>query len=305
MLEPLAAGDDGGGLGLGAAVQLDDPLGAEPLDPGVLEPGRAGLGQVPHDAERRQVVAPRGRRWAAARCASSSSARGRRRRRGGARWPPGWPRRRTGAARRRGCRASSAVARPDDRTVVVERAGHDQAAVGLDQQERRRPRRRAMAGAPATMSFGRPVEPPEVGAFHAGDVRSGCGSSAFGARPRSWARSSAGTPARRTRPRPPRGPPADRPARRWRPAPARAGVTTPAEGWRRASSAATSATNHSTELGRAMVTMSPGTTPSAASSWANRSARRLELGAGHALVAAGDRGPVGCGRDARSARRRG
>ena len=34
-------------------------------------------------------------------------------------------------------------------------------------------------GSPDTMSLGRPVEPPEVGAFHAGEITSGSGS-AFG-----------------------------------------------------------------------------------------------------------------------------
>ncbi len=33
-----------------------------------------------------------------------------------------------------------------------------------------------VAGAPATISFGRPVEPPEVGAFQAGEIWSGSGS---------------------------------------------------------------------------------------------------------------------------------
>ena len=72
---------------LGAGVQLEDALGAEPVDPRLLEPHRARLGEVPHDAQRRQVVAQRGRRRAGARCASSSSARGRRHRPGAARWP--------------------------------------------------------------------------------------------------------------------------------------------------------------------------------------------------------------------------
>ena len=33
-----------------------------------------------------------------------------------------------------------------------------------------------LAGWPVTMSLGRPVEPPEVGAFHAGEIASGSGS---------------------------------------------------------------------------------------------------------------------------------
>src|SRR3954453_13174167 len=32
-------------------------------------------------------------------------------------------------------------------------------------------------GSPATISLGRPVDPPDVGAFHAGDTASGSGSS--------------------------------------------------------------------------------------------------------------------------------
>ncbi len=33
-----------------------------------------------------------------------------------------------------------------------------------------------IAGSPDTISFGRPVEPPDVGAFHAGEMTSGNGS---------------------------------------------------------------------------------------------------------------------------------
>ena len=36
-----------------------------------------------------------------------------------------------------------------------------------------------VAGSPATISFGRPVEPPDVGAFHAGEVTSGRGASSI------------------------------------------------------------------------------------------------------------------------------
>src|SRR5581483_11170749 len=57
------------------------------------------------------------------------------------------------------------------------------------------------AGSPETISFGLPVEPPDVGAFHAGDVtstsgsseRSGSGTYPAGMARRPWA-SSAGTP---------------------------------------------------------------------------------------------------------------
>ena len=37
------------------------------------------------------------------------------------------------------------------------------------------------AGSPDTISFGRPVEPPEVGAFHDGDTTSGNGLALGGA----------------------------------------------------------------------------------------------------------------------------
>jgi hypothetical protein len=46
--QPLGAGDDGGGLALGAGVELEDPLGAQPVDPHLLQPLGARLGEVPH-----------------------------------------------------------------------------------------------------------------------------------------------------------------------------------------------------------------------------------------------------------------
>ena len=46
---------------------------------------------------------------------------------------------------------------------------------GVDAEGGRRPSGSIEAGSPATISFGRPVDPPEVGAFHAGDVTSGRG----------------------------------------------------------------------------------------------------------------------------------
>ena len=71
-------------------------------------------------------------------------------------------------------------ARPHDRPVVVERPGHDQPGAGHE-AERRRPSGSTRAGSPDTISFGRPVEPPEVGAFHDGDTTSGNGLALGGA----------------------------------------------------------------------------------------------------------------------------
>jgi hypothetical protein len=42
--------------------------------------------------------------------------------------------------------------------------------------------RSSIAGSPDTISFGRPVEPPDVGAFHALDTTSGNGSASAGRR---------------------------------------------------------------------------------------------------------------------------
>ena len=60
----------------------------------------------------------------------------------------------------------------DERSVVIERARHQHDVVARISQNS------AIGGAatpgcPATISFGRPVEPPDVGAFHAGAMRSG------------------------------------------------------------------------------------------------------------------------------------
>ena len=64
-------------LRLGAGVQLEDALGAEPVDPRLLQPHRARLGEVPHHLQRREVVARGARRRADGGSASSSSAPGR------------------------------------------------------------------------------------------------------------------------------------------------------------------------------------------------------------------------------------
>ena len=57
VLEPLAAGDDAERLRLGAAVELEDPIGTEPLDPRLLEPHGARRGHVEDHAQTREVVA--------------------------------------------------------------------------------------------------------------------------------------------------------------------------------------------------------------------------------------------------------
>ena len=48
--------DDAAELGLGAAVELDDPLRPEPVDPRLLQPRRARLGEVPDELQAGQVV---------------------------------------------------------------------------------------------------------------------------------------------------------------------------------------------------------------------------------------------------------
>ena len=108
-------------------VQLPDRLGAEPVDPLLLQPRRARRAEMPHDLQRRHVVAVAHRRREASRCAPSSSAR-RRATRGGtgrsscsvrsaSNLPPSttW------------LPASSAGDRPHERTVVVQRPGHHHA----------------------------------------------------------------------------------------------------------------------------------------------------------------------------------
>ena len=56
MLQPFGPGDDRRGLGLGAGIELLDHLAAQPVDEGLLEPGRARRSQVPEGLQRRQVV---------------------------------------------------------------------------------------------------------------------------------------------------------------------------------------------------------------------------------------------------------
>ena len=169
MLEPPVPVDDRGGLPLRAGVELPDPLGAEPLDPRALQPRRARLGEVPHEAQRGQVVALRhlvGSRQMrfiiGTRYTTSTELLDRRERRL-RRSAPG-PR----GARRR---AAPRTTRPPDRCGRAAPASAGS-----------RPGRRPAWAAPIHLrriagddELGRPVEPPEVGAFQAGDVTSGSG----------------------------------------------------------------------------------------------------------------------------------
>ena len=59
MTEPFGAADERQGLKFGAAVEFPDHVRAEDLDPGLLDRGRAGRGQVPPPPHRRQVEALR------------------------------------------------------------------------------------------------------------------------------------------------------------------------------------------------------------------------------------------------------
>ena len=134
MLEPLRAGDDRRRLALGAGVELEDLLGAEPVDPRLLQPRRARA--------RRGATRPAATRGRSASRTSSGSAPDplHHRRAPGRR---GRPRCSSMAARvRLGVEARRAAttwlpdeqrcARPDDGTVVVQRPGHHEAAVGLE-----------------------------------------------------------------------------------------------------------------------------------------------------------------------------
>ena len=154
------------------------------------------------------------------------------------------------------------------------------------------------AGSPDTISFGRPVLPPDVGAFQAGDAasRSSMSGSAtsIADRPSAGSRS-AGTfdrAARRARRRTRR---ANSPARRSPPARAAGAGPTPAAAPRRPARSACWATNQSIELGSAIVTMSPCRTPLTARSRASSSAASRRSGAGDALLATRDGRPIGRG----------
>ena len=233
VLEPLRAGDDRGGLRLGAGVELPDPLRSEPLDPRLLEPRRARLGEVPHDLQRREVVALPHLGRAAARCASSSWARGRRPRPSGSRWPRACPRRRSGAA-------PPGARRPAGRRTT-RRPGRCGTAGPASRGSR--PRRcRAATARRDRWSRGRPTRSasaarssrPRSGAFHAGEVASGSGPSSidgWGTWPDGQAR-----PARERRRARCRRRPSSRPARRWPRARRPGAGRRPAAGWRRPSS---------------------------------------------------------------------
>ena len=56
MLQPLGAGDRRHRLGLGPGVELHDRFSPHPVDEGLLQPGRAGRGQVPERFQRGEVV---------------------------------------------------------------------------------------------------------------------------------------------------------------------------------------------------------------------------------------------------------
>src|SRR6266498_969599 len=56
VLEPFVAGDEGDRLRLGPAVELEDPVTAEPLDPGLLEPHGTRGRHVEQHEQTRQVV---------------------------------------------------------------------------------------------------------------------------------------------------------------------------------------------------------------------------------------------------------
>ena len=101
--QPLDARDDRRGLRLGARVQLPDRLGAEPVDPRLLQPRRARRGEVPHDLAATTRRSGRARRPAASRCAPSSSARRTSSRGGTGRSAAACARRRTCRRARRGC----------------------------------------------------------------------------------------------------------------------------------------------------------------------------------------------------------
>ena len=133
--EPLRSGDDGGDLRLGAAVQLEDPVGPQPVDPHLLEPLRAGLGQVPDGPQRGQIVGisqlrrkppdpfhHRGDEVDSVRAV-------------GSRWPRAWPARRSAGGPRRACRTArrSMTTRPGRCGTA---ARHHQAAVGRAESPR-------------------------------------------------------------------------------------------------------------------------------------------------------------------------
>ena len=202
---------------------------------------QASLSHGGHGAARCHTTAAttgrsaRARRRAAARCAASSWAPGRPRRPGAPRSP-----RACASASKRGSTTmwlpvQQRGARPDERTVVVQRPRHERRCAVVEcartadlEPARRRP------GRPDTISFGRPVLPPEVGAFQAG--RDAVGQRAvvvdFGDERFRTRTATAGDLTRVARGRRPRG----RRARRSRPAPRPAAATTPAGAWRRASS---------------------------------------------------------------------
>ena len=270
VLQPLLAGDDGGDLPLGAGVQLDDALGAEPADPGLLQPHRARLGQVPHRAQRVEVVAlahrdrqPPDALHHRGDQVDDLGAVGLDGGQGALGVEPGQDRHVAAPQQR--------LARPHDRAVVVERPRHDEAAAGLQAQRHRAlgVEQAALAGHDQLGAARRaarrrrlPRRGHGVGQRPGGGRRVGRrGGSPAGRQGRSPA-----TPA--STPMTTAGSASSTMARssgagRWAPT-----------GWGTAPSfhAAAMATNHSTEFGSAIVTMAPSVTPRAARSRASATA---------------------------------
>ena len=101
------------------------------------------------------------------------------------RWPSGSLRRRSAA----GSPGARPWLRPPkrggERAVVIERPGHDHGVIArwCDRRRCRRPVK--TPGPPDRISLGRPVEPPDVGAFQIGAMRSGGGAVVVGQRQQS------------------------------------------------------------------------------------------------------------------------
>ena len=154
--EPVAPRDDRGGLCFGAGVELEDPLGAEPVGPCLFQPRRTRFGEMPDDSQRRQVGAERD--------LVVETQDPLHHRRNEIRDLDG-----VVALQQR-------LTRPHRRIVVVGRPETSMQPPGAmpnggvaDVSN--------SAGSPDTISFGKPPDPPDVGAFHAGEIASGRSSS--------------------------------------------------------------------------------------------------------------------------------
>ena len=133
--------------------------GAEPVDPRLLEPHRARLGEVPDDAQRRQVVAQ------ADVLGEPPDPLHHRRHEVDDVGPVGFD----GGERRLGVEAleqhdvaaaQQRLARPHRRTVVVQRAGHHEAAVRRQAERRRAHRGRSATGRRRRSAWGGPSSRP-------------------------------------------------------------------------------------------------------------------------------------------------